>query len=146
MKFPPGLDNIERKFLHHLADQLGLVSKSRGKDEKRYITVYKRTAKGPPPEEDDNARFPLLEVRERLQARTTAWRRLMRSGATSQISPESSTMLAAHVSKFRITDGERETLIRDTASEATHVLHRTESWEARRAMRRPSSDVSWRPS
>lgn len=31
VRFPSTLDNVERKFLHHLAGQLGLVSKSRGK-------------------------------------------------------------------------------------------------------------------
>jgi hypothetical protein len=40
-EFPPGLTNTERKFLHQLAIQLGLKSKSSGKGEKRFITVTK---------------------------------------------------------------------------------------------------------
>ena len=43
--FPPDLDNIERKFLHELARDLGLESKSTGKGEKRFIRVSKRRKK-----------------------------------------------------------------------------------------------------
>jgi hypothetical protein len=41
VNFPPTLSTVERKFLHGLAQELGLTSKSKGKDEKRYITVTK---------------------------------------------------------------------------------------------------------
>ncbi len=59
LAFPPTLDNIERKFLHALAGQLGLVSKSRGKgDGKRYITVTKKKKKGNDDEEEDLERYP----------------------------------------------------------------------------------------
>ncbi len=40
--FPSNLTNIERKFLHKLAQDLGLKSKSKGKGDDRYITVTKR--------------------------------------------------------------------------------------------------------
>ena len=42
MEFPPTLTNTERKFIHQLAGQLGLVSKSTGKGENRRIAVTKR--------------------------------------------------------------------------------------------------------
>jgi hypothetical protein len=42
LEFPPDLTNTERKFIHQLASQLGLVSKSTGKGETRRIVVTKR--------------------------------------------------------------------------------------------------------
>lgn len=42
LAFPPTLTNTERKFLHELASQLGLVSKSTGKGDTRHIVVSKR--------------------------------------------------------------------------------------------------------
>jgi R3H domain len=45
MEFPPTLTNTERKFVHLLASQLGLVSKSTGKDASRRIAVTKRSDK-----------------------------------------------------------------------------------------------------
>lgn len=42
LEFPSTLTNTERKFIHELASQLGLVSKSTGKGENRKITVTKR--------------------------------------------------------------------------------------------------------
>jgi hypothetical protein len=39
--FPSTLDNIERKFLHKLSEELGLKSKSHGKGTERKITVSK---------------------------------------------------------------------------------------------------------
>ena len=39
--FPNDLTNIERKFLHKLAEELGLKSKSNGKGTDRRITVTK---------------------------------------------------------------------------------------------------------
>jgi HrpA-like RNA helicase len=42
LEFPSDLTNTERKFVHLLASQLGLVSKSSGKGEQRKITVSKR--------------------------------------------------------------------------------------------------------
>jgi len=44
--FPSTLDNIERKFLHKLAGELGLNSKSHGKGEDRKITVRKKESTG----------------------------------------------------------------------------------------------------
>ena len=45
--FPSTLNNIERKFLHNLAEKLGLSSKSSGKGDARSITVRKRSEKSP---------------------------------------------------------------------------------------------------
>jgi len=45
LEFPPTLTNTERKFVHQLAGQLGLVSKSSGKGENRRIRVTKRNEK-----------------------------------------------------------------------------------------------------
>jgi hypothetical protein len=42
LEFPPNLTNTERKFVHELAAQLGLISKSTGKGENRKINVTKR--------------------------------------------------------------------------------------------------------
>ena len=42
LEFPTTLTNTERKFIHELASQLGLVSKSTGKGENRHIVVTKR--------------------------------------------------------------------------------------------------------
>ena len=42
LEFPSTLTNTERKFLHQLASNLGLKSKSTGKGENRHITVTKR--------------------------------------------------------------------------------------------------------
>lgn len=47
VKFPPTLTNIERKFLHEIAAELGLKSKSAGKGEARHITVTKRVGARP---------------------------------------------------------------------------------------------------
>jgi len=44
--FPTTLSNIERKFLHRLAEELGLKSKSTGKGEARAITVTKPNTDG----------------------------------------------------------------------------------------------------
>ena len=44
--FPNDLTNIERKFLHKLAEELGLKSKSHGKGEDRKITVTKPSEGG----------------------------------------------------------------------------------------------------
>ena len=60
LKFPPDLTNTERKFIHELAGQLGLVSKSTGKGENRRIAVSKRNeTKKKTSDEDD---LPVLRV------------------------------------------------------------------------------------
>jgi HrpA-like RNA helicase len=46
VNFPTTLSTVERKFLHSLSQELGLTSKSKGKDEKRYITVTKGKKSG----------------------------------------------------------------------------------------------------
>ena len=62
IQFPATLTNIERKFLHALSSELGLKSKSVGKEEERFIIVSK------PDEDVSNAQkkepiaFPLCEA------------------------------------------------------------------------------------
>jgi ATP-dependent RNA helicase DHX36 len=62
--FSPQLTNTERKFVHSLAAQLGLVSKSNGKGENRCITVTKRAEKkkktGVADEQEET--YPMLQV------------------------------------------------------------------------------------
>ena len=67
LEFPSTLTNTERKFIHQLASQLGLVSKSTGKGENRRIAVTKRNdnAKGGKNldgDEDDLNSIPTLLV------------------------------------------------------------------------------------
>jgi hypothetical protein len=64
---PPDLTNTERKFVHSLSMQLGLVSKSYGKGEKRCITVSKRAEKKKKTGsgDDEEETFPILHVGER---------------------------------------------------------------------------------
>lgn len=61
IEFPSTLTNTERKFVHELTTQLGLKSRSVGKDEKRRITVTKpnRSAKKTVVDEDA---IPVLSV------------------------------------------------------------------------------------
>jgi HrpA-like RNA helicase len=62
-QFPPDLSNTERKFLHELASQLGVKSKSSGKGENRRIVITKpdeKTKKTTNGDED----LPLLKIGE----------------------------------------------------------------------------------
>ena len=67
LEFPPALTNTERKFVHELAAQLGLKSKSTGKGEQRHIKVTKlnpearRTNKAGDGGDGD-AEIPILKV------------------------------------------------------------------------------------
>jgi len=60
LEFPPSLTNTERKFVHELAGQLGLVSKSSGKGDDRRIVVRKRNETKKTLGEDDA--LPVLKV------------------------------------------------------------------------------------
>ena len=42
LDFPPSLTSNERAFIHRYCQDIGLTTKSRGKDVKRYLTVYKK--------------------------------------------------------------------------------------------------------
>lgn len=42
--FPAGLSPNERKFIHNVAEELGLKSKSRGRGEQRYLTVSRKSS------------------------------------------------------------------------------------------------------
>jgi ATP-dependent RNA helicase DHX36 len=46
--FPPDLSNDQRRFMHRHCEKLGLFSKSRGKGDKRYLTVTKEKKRGAP--------------------------------------------------------------------------------------------------
>lgn len=43
--FPPNLSSKERKFVHHIANKLGVKSKSRGKGESRFLTLSRNSKK-----------------------------------------------------------------------------------------------------
>lgn len=64
VEMPPNLSNTERKFLHELASQLGLKSKSSGKGEDRRITITKKVSNnndGSENEEED-LNLPILTM------------------------------------------------------------------------------------
>ena len=42
LEFPSSLLSTERAYVHKLATELGLASKSRGKGQTRYLTVFKK--------------------------------------------------------------------------------------------------------
>ncbi|CAB9508133.1 DExH-box ATP-dependent RNA helicase DExH1 [Seminavis robusta] len=64
VEFPPTLTNTERKFIHQLASQLGLHSKSSGKGESRRIAIYpsKNNAKNTAEDGDDLSGIPSLRI------------------------------------------------------------------------------------
>jgi hypothetical protein len=64
LEFPPTLTNTERKFVHELSAQLGLVSKSSGKGENRRINVRKRNEKVKSTEDEEGV-MPTLRVGRR---------------------------------------------------------------------------------
>lgn len=89
-------DTTERKFLHHLAGNLGLSSTSRGKGDKRYITVTKKAAK-------KSAGTELDELPQLI------------------LNPKSVEPLNAHMTAFPIKDEERDLILLPT--EASQVMH-----------------------
>lgn len=64
VEFPPTLTNTERKFIHQLAGQLGLSSKSSGKGESRRIAIYpkKNNSKKTAEDLDDLSSIPILQI------------------------------------------------------------------------------------
>jgi hypothetical protein len=62
IQFPPSLDNESRKYVHFLARDRGLQSKSYGKNEGRYI-VLRKVASG------DRVHIPLLKISEESLAK-----------------------------------------------------------------------------
>ena len=62
--FSSSLSAVERKFLHSLSQELGLTSKSRGKDENRFITVTKGKKKGAGNEQVEHPFFEMLPKTE----------------------------------------------------------------------------------
>lgn len=61
-EFPTNLTNTERKFLHQIAGQLGLTSKSTGKGENRSISVTKRDEKKRKTSNGDDESLPVLKI------------------------------------------------------------------------------------
>ena len=61
-EFPPTLTNTERKFIHSLAAQLGLHSKSSGKGESRRIAIYPAKNQSKATAGDDLSSIPILKV------------------------------------------------------------------------------------
>ena len=69
LEFPATLTNTERKFVHELAAQLGLVSKSTGQGANRHITVTKRNSSQKKNNQDNDIRdIPVLNVGAKGQA------------------------------------------------------------------------------
>jgi HrpA-like RNA helicase len=62
LEFPPNLTNTERKFVHQLASQLGLASKSTGKGDARHIVVTKRNANAIKQATAAESKLPRLQV------------------------------------------------------------------------------------
>jgi len=63
IEMPTDLTNTERKFLHQLASQLGLISKSTGKGEERRIIVRKMNNTGQGKDKNDNdSDVPMLKM------------------------------------------------------------------------------------
>ena len=62
IEFPSTLTNTERKFIHQLAGQLGLVSKSTGKGENRRITVTKKNETKKKTTTGNEASIPMLSI------------------------------------------------------------------------------------
>jgi R3H domain len=62
LEFPPNLTNTERKFVHQLASQLGLTSKSTGKGDARHIVVTKRNANAIKQATAAESKLPRLQV------------------------------------------------------------------------------------
>lgn len=106
LEFDSSLTNTERKFIHQLAGQLGLVSKSTGKGEDRKIAVTKRTAnkKNMGSSYDD---LPILKI-----------------------SPAGIDALHRHVTRFPPTRAEELESI-DTGSSLVDAMHRDEEGDGR---------------
>ena len=64
IEFPCDLTNTERKYIHLLASQIGLISKSTGKGDQRRITVSKRNEhiKQTGKNDDDEQQLPILKI------------------------------------------------------------------------------------
>jgi R3H domain len=102
VEFPSTLTNTERKFIHQLAAQLGLHSKSSGKDESRRIAIYpsknnsKKTA-----DEDDLSSIPCLDVGEKgIQALQQHFQNFPPSQAEVQESRETGSSLVDAMMKM----------------------------------------------
>jgi len=59
LSFPATLNNTERRYVHERCLQVGLISKSRGKGEDRYLTVKRKTASK---SRDETGGVPLLDL------------------------------------------------------------------------------------
>ena len=108
--FPTDLTNTERKFLHELALQLGLASKSTGKGKDRHITVTKR----------DNT---VQQASARGVAEDLP---LLRVGADGE------TALARHIKKFPPTETE-QIESRETGSSLVAALRKQEPQQRERS-------------
>lgn len=68
IEMPKDLTNTERKYLHTLAGQLGLKSKSSGKDEERKITITKVNNHGKNLSIEKESKLPILQIGESGEA------------------------------------------------------------------------------
>mmetsp|Transcript_16067 Transcript_16067/g.49106 ORF Transcript_16067/g.49106 Transcript_16067/m.49106 type:complete len:371 (-) Transcript_16067:650-1762(-) len=101
LAFPATLENIERKFLHQLARELGMESKSSGKGDNRRITVSKR--RGPAAE-----RRPLEQLLE------------------LSMPPAVTQLMETYFASFPITPEEMEGLYQAAASRALRAQQKAQ--------------------
>ena len=64
MAFPPNLSNVERCFVHQVAQEMGLKTKSFGKNEDRYLTVFKQSE---PTTFEDDIKYCSLNIKENIK-------------------------------------------------------------------------------
>ena len=63
MAFPPNLSNVERCYVHQIAQEMGLKTKSFGKNEDRYLTVFKQ---GEQTIFDENVKYCSVKLTEKV--------------------------------------------------------------------------------
>ena len=63
MAFPPNLSNVERCYVHQIVQEMGLKSKSFGKNEDRYLTVFKQ---GEQTIFDQNVKYCSVKLSEKV--------------------------------------------------------------------------------
>ena len=66
MAFPPNLSNVERCFVHQVAQEMSLNTKSFGKNEDRYLTVFKNSK---PVLFEESSKYCSLNINENMEDR-----------------------------------------------------------------------------
>ena len=107
LEFPANLTNTERKFVHQLASQLGLVSKSTGKGDDRRIAVTKRAEQNKKATANEDDSMPVLQIgKQGIQALTRHLSKFPPTHSEDLESKETgSSMVEAYTSKISDDDG-----------------------------------------